>query len=132
MKSNKLAASFEILQTSEQGDIVSKKASASFCRGQAETNVIKINPEIRKQVLSGVGVSFTESSAFVLAHLAPDSRREVMSTIFSDAGSNFSSKVPTICCTLSARIRVKFSRATSAIPGSPSIEMNFASDAPRD
>jgi glucosylceramidase len=38
----------------------------------------------------GVGSSFTESSAFVLAHLPIEKRREVMRNVYGEGGANFS------------------------------------------
>ena len=80
----------EILVTSESGDKISKKDNVSFIIGDASGTVIKIEPEILKQSIDGIGSSFTESSAFVLAHLNPEKRREVMERIFSEDGANFS------------------------------------------
>ncbi len=40
--------------------------------------------------MTGIGTSFTESSAFVLAHLPEAARRSVMAQLFSDQGANFS------------------------------------------
>ncbi|MDZ4181726.1 MAG: glycoside hydrolase family 30 beta sandwich domain-containing protein [Candidatus Cloacimonadaceae bacterium] len=47
-------------------------------------------PEQIKQTIDGIGTSFTESSAYVLAHLAADQRRAVMQNIFGQKGANFS------------------------------------------
>lgn len=81
----------ENLVTSEAGDKMAPKENVSFIKGQApKGNIIKINPSIIKQEIDGIGSSFTESSAFVLAHLDKKSRREVMEKIFSETGANFS------------------------------------------
>lgn len=62
-----------------------------FKQGNAEAeNVISVRPEIIKQTLTGIGTSFTESSAFVLAHLDTKSRLEVMNNIYGEQGANFS------------------------------------------
>lgn len=52
--------------------------------------MIQIKPEMVKQTIDGIGTSFTESSAFVLAHLDPEKRREVMERIYGESGANFS------------------------------------------
>ena len=44
----------------------------------------------RRQTITGIGTSFTESSAFVLSHLTRDERLSVMRALFSDSGANFS------------------------------------------
>ena len=77
--------------TSEAGDKIAPKENISFIKGQVpKGNVIKINPSIIKQEIDGIGSSFTESSAFVLAHLDKKKRAEVMEKIFSEKGANFS------------------------------------------
>ena len=80
----------EVLQTSEQGAKIEQKGSMDFRVESAGGNVIKVMPDKLKQTLQGIGASFTESSAFVLAHLEPIQRNEVMKSIFSDQGANFS------------------------------------------
>jgi glucosylceramidase len=88
-KTNMLSTQ-EIYVTSESGDKIALKENVRFVRGKPEGTIIKIEPTILKQTMDGIGSSFTESSAFVLAHLAPDDRNEVMKKIFSEDGANFS------------------------------------------
>ena len=85
-----LISTTEILQTSENGDRLASKNNVDFESGKASKNVIRVRPEIIKQTLHGIGTSFTESSAFVLAHLSKDKRQEVMNNIYSKQGANFS------------------------------------------
>jgi len=85
-----LSSTSEILLTSESGDKIAQKKNVSFKTGQARGTVIQINPEILKQTIDGIGSSFTESSAFVLAHLDKEKRHEVMKDIYSENGANFS------------------------------------------
>ncbi len=85
-----LTSTSEILLTSEKGDRLASKENVDFTFGQADGNVIHVRPEIVKQTLHGIGTSFTESSAFVLAHLSKDKRQEVMNRIYSEQGANFS------------------------------------------
>lgn len=79
----------EILLTSEKGDKIAQKENVAFNDGQASGNIITIQPEIIKQTIDGIGTSFTESSAFVLAHLDKEKRQEVMDNIFGEQGANF-------------------------------------------
>ncbi|NNE10416.1 MAG: glycosyl hydrolase, partial [Gemmatimonadetes bacterium] len=79
----------EILLTSERGDKVARLENVAFREGRATGTVITIYPDDRKQTIDGIGTSFTESSAFVLAHLEPEQRREVMRRIYSESGANF-------------------------------------------
>ncbi len=77
--------------TSEAGDKLAEKENYNFTYGKAEKgNIIKIDPSIVKQEIDGIGSSFTEASAFVLAHLDEDLRKEVMDNIFGEKGANFS------------------------------------------
>lgn len=80
----------QILVTSEAGDKLALKDNVTFQEGQGDGIRIVVNPERRKQTLVGIGTSFTESSAFVLAHLDPADRREVMEQIYGADGANFS------------------------------------------
>ncbi len=86
----RLTSSQEVLLTSEQGDRLASKSNIVFINGKPKGNVIRIQPDVFRQTLIGIGTSFTESSAFVLAHLEPSAREEVMRNIFSAQGANFS------------------------------------------
>lgn len=79
-----------ILLTSEAGDKIAEKENIEFKNGTAKGIVIEIFPDSVKQTIDGIGSSFTESSAFVLAHLEPEKRKEVMQEIFGENGANFS------------------------------------------
>ncbi len=86
-----LSTSSEVLLTSEAGDKLASKNNVHFKSGDsANNNIIRVQPHILKQTLLGIGSSFTESSAFVLAHLDIEKRAEVMKNIFSEEGANFS------------------------------------------
>ncbi len=86
----RLSSTYEILLTSEKGDRLAIKENVNFENGKADDNVIRVQPHSKKQTLHGIGTSFTESSAFVLAHLSKSKRQEIMNRIFSDQGANFS------------------------------------------
>lgn len=79
-----------ILVTSENGDKLTEKENLRFIKGEAKGTVLKVDPGMTKQPIDGIGTSFTESSAFVLAHLEPDRRMEVMESIYGETGANFS------------------------------------------
>jgi len=85
-----LTSTSEILLTSEKGERLVSKQNVDFISGQASRNVINVQPEVIKQTLQGIGTSFTESSAFVLAHLSKDKRKQVMDRIYGEQGANFS------------------------------------------
>ena len=94
-----LTASDDILVTSEAGDRIAGKENVLFKDGQATGTVIEIDPAVQRQTIVGIGSSFTESSAFVLAHLEPVARAEVMRNIFGEQGANFSLARTTIAST---------------------------------
>lgn len=89
-KNYNLNSTSEVLLTSEEGDKIAVKENVSFKDGKPRGTIISVNPEIVKQTIDGIGTSFTESSAFVLAHLDKEKRQEVMEQIFSEKGANFS------------------------------------------
>jgi glucosylceramidase len=75
--------------TSEAGQRMAPMDVAPFREGVADGVVIAVDPDDVKQTIDGIGTSFTESSAFVLAHLEPGARREVMRRIYGESGANF-------------------------------------------
>ena len=85
-----LLSAFEVLITSEKGDKLAVKDNFSFQQGKAQGEVVYVRPDLIKQTLLGIGSSFTESSAYILAHLDEEKRAEVMNSIFSEQGANFS------------------------------------------
>lgn len=85
-----LSMTKEILLTSEAGAKIAPQQNLAFHQGIPTGKVIVVRPDLRKQKIIGIGTSFTESSAFVLAHLDKDKRAEVMENIYSAKGANFS------------------------------------------
>lgn len=90
MKNYTPAKTLEILSTAENGDVSARKENVAFKQGTPRGTVILVRPEVVKQTIDGIGTSFTESSAFVLAHLTKQKRQQVMETIFGEKGANFS------------------------------------------
>ena len=88
--SKKLSSTSEILLTSASGSKLEVQENVKFNIGQAEGVVLQVFPDSVKQTIDGIGTSFTESSAFVLAHLEPQERMEVMQNIYGEDGANFS------------------------------------------
>ena len=84
-----LATTAQILLTSEAGAKLATQQNVSFRQGAPRGTRIIVQPDIVKQTITGIGTSFTESSAYVLAHLEPERRRDVMNKIFSEQGANF-------------------------------------------
>ncbi|MGB5351985.1 MAG: glycoside hydrolase family 30 beta sandwich domain-containing protein [Woeseia sp.] len=117
--SNRLTMTTEILLTSEAGDKLATKDNVPFRVGDGSGTTIVVRPDIVKQTIVGIGSSFTESSAFVLAHLEPVARSEVMDKIFSERGANFSLTRTTIGST-DFSVEGKYSYADE--PGDRSLE----------
>ena len=86
-----LGATTSVVLTSAAGDKLAQMPDVTFVPGPASgANTVHVNPQQLRQSLVGIGTSFTESSAFVLAQLEPAVRDQVMQRIFGAAGANFS------------------------------------------
>jgi glucosylceramidase len=79
----------QILVTSEGGACMDRMENVEFVDGTATGTVIAVWPDSTKQIIHGIGTSFTESSAYVLAHLEKSQRRKVMRMIYGEEGANF-------------------------------------------
>ena len=84
-----LTGSMQVLLTSEAGDRIALKENIVFKTGRPRANLVQVDPQQLKQTLLGIGTSFTESSAFVLAHLDQQTRAAVMQNIYGEQGANF-------------------------------------------
>ena len=85
----RLSQTAEILLTSEAGDKIARKENVPFVDGTPSGTRVVVQPDLVKQTMAGVGSSFTESSAFVLAHLDAEARLTVMEKIYGESGANF-------------------------------------------
>ena len=93
--------STEVLLTSAAGHKLAVMDPVHFSSDNTRAGVaqVQIDPLMTRQTVTGIGTSFTESSAFVLAHLPEAARRSVMAQLFSDQGANFSLARTTIGAT---------------------------------
>ncbi|MEM9661612.1 MAG: glycoside hydrolase family 30 beta sandwich domain-containing protein [Planctomycetota bacterium] len=78
-----------VLVTAADGRQIADAPTTAFVERDASGVVLRLDPGVTKQTVDGIGSSFTESSAFVLAHLEQTRRREVMRRIFAEDGANF-------------------------------------------
>jgi glucosylceramidase len=102
-------ATSEILLTSAAGARQAALPNVAFHDGVATGTVITIFPDSLRQTIHGLGTSFTESSAFVLAHLDPARRREVMQRIYGRDGADFSlARTPIGACDFSVEGRYSY------------------------
>ena len=85
-----LNTSERVLLTSAAGDRLAPQPDITFRQGEGANPVrIEVFPAATRQILLGIGTSFSEASAFVLAHLAPAQRAEVMAQIYGEQGADF-------------------------------------------
>ncbi len=85
-----LTTSEQVLLTSAAGAKLAQQVNITFAHGSATNAVsIQVFPDEIRQTLLGIGASFTEASAFVLAHLAPAQRAAVMAQIYGEQGADF-------------------------------------------
>ena len=86
-----ITSTSQILVTSESGDKIAEKNNIAFATAAADEQSTRliIRPDIVKQTITGIGSSFTESSAFVLAHLDTEQRDQIMRDVYSEDGANF-------------------------------------------
>ena len=95
----RLLGTTDILLTSEAGDKMARKGNVPFVDGTPTGTRVVVSPGVVKQTIVGIGTSFTESSAFVLAHLDEEQRLAVMERIYGESGANFSLARTTIGAT---------------------------------
>jgi len=82
-----------VLLTSEAGARGAALENIRFSRLDAKRPpsgraAVSVFPDETRQTIEGIGSSITEASAFVLAHLEPCARREVMARAFGASGAN--------------------------------------------
>lgn len=81
------ALSVEVFETSKSGNLFSKIETSN--QGEAQA-VIKLLPEQTFQTLTGIGGSFTESSAYLLNQLSEANRQKIIEAYFGDDGAKYS------------------------------------------
>lgn len=85
--SNKNTMTVEIYETSANGNKLQQLGDFSKIENGA---VIKLLPEEKYQTITGIGGSFTESSAYLLNQLSAENRTAVLNAYFSPEGANYS------------------------------------------
>ncbi len=81
--------STKVLVTSEAGDKLTLKENIVFKKSVAEGLKVSIDLENKRQSIDGIGSSLTEASAFVLASVTPEKRKEILNELFGESGANF-------------------------------------------
>ena len=90
MHNNDFLASSRVYLTSCDGIKLEEIENIYFNNQLEKSKTIEIFPKEKKQKIVGIGGAFTESSAFVLAHLDKEKRDSVMKSLFSKEGANYS------------------------------------------
>lgn len=81
------ALSVEVFETSKSGNLFSKIESSKQDEAQA---TIQLLPSQTFQTLTGIGGSFTESSAYLLNQLGKANRNKIIEAYFGDDGAKYS------------------------------------------
>lgn len=84
---NKKELQVEVFETSAGGNQMKKIEPSIDNNAQFE---IRLKPESKRQVITGFGGSFTESSAYLLNQLSKENRQEIIEAYFGDEGARYS------------------------------------------
>lgn len=85
--SNKEKLDLEVFETSASGHKLTKISDTGDKAGEVE---IKLNPQNRRQTITGFGGSFTESSAYLVNQLSAENRKKIIDAYFGPEGSRYS------------------------------------------
>ncbi len=77
----------EVIETSASGN---KLTTVSNLETTDSLTVITLNPEKTFQTITGIGGSFTESSAYLLNQLSKANRDKIIEAYFGEEGANYS------------------------------------------
>jgi len=86
---DKASMNIEIYETSKAGNQFALISPVEIDANQKFIS-LKINPTQTFQVITGIGGSFTESTAYLLNQLSADKREEVIKAYFGDNGAKYS------------------------------------------
>ncbi|MFN2394824.1 MAG: glycoside hydrolase family 30 beta sandwich domain-containing protein [Bacteroidales bacterium] len=77
----------EIFETSESGNKLTRLTEFADIEGKAD---IIILPDEKFQTITGIGGSFTESSAYLLNQLSLENRNKILEAYFGESGARYS------------------------------------------
>jgi glucosylceramidase len=77
----------DVYETSAAGK---KLTEVSDFTKAEKSQIITINPEKKYQTITGIGGSFTESSAYLLNQLSKENRAKILQAYFGDEGARYS------------------------------------------
>ncbi|NNE27140.1 MAG: glycoside hydrolase family 30 protein, partial [Saprospiraceae bacterium] len=86
-KPNSSELSIEVYETSASGNKLEKRTD--FSEAESAIN-IQLNPDKTYQTITGIGGSFTESSAYLLNQLSKGNRDKILKAYFGDDGARYS------------------------------------------
>ncbi len=118
-KNYRLTRTSTILVTSEAGAKLAPQANIVFEEGTSADATIVVRPDVIKQTIVGIGSSFTESSAFVLAHLDKPRRDALLQNVYGASGANFSlARTPIASTDFSVEGKTSY----ASVPGDKALE----------
>mgnify|MGYP006112844943 CR=1 FL=1 len=82
--------SVEVYETSANGNSLTKLSDFSSDANQEEIIQIKLLPAQKRQIITGFGGSFTESSAYLLNQLSKKNRDSIIEAYFGESGAKYS------------------------------------------
>ena len=82
---NKLVA--DVYETSAGGNKLTKVSGFTL---EKNSSIIKLDPQLKLQTITGFGGAFTEASAYLLNRLSKDRRDTIIQAYFSEKGANYS------------------------------------------
>ncbi len=77
----------EIVETSESGNKLTPLTGFPFLEEKAEITIL---PHEKHQVITGIGGSFTQASAYLLNQLSHENRNKILEAYFGESGARYS------------------------------------------
>ena len=77
----------EVFETSAAGNKLTKRTEFETADKSID---LKLNPDKSYQTITGIGGSFTESSAYLLNQLSKENRQKILEAYFGDNGAKYS------------------------------------------
>ena len=77
----------EVFETASNGNQLKKLTAFEPTQ---KITTIKLNPEKSFQTITGIGGSFTESSAYLLNQMSKENRKKILEAYFGDEGARYS------------------------------------------
>ncbi len=80
----------KIYETSASGSKLKELMPLPAQQQSKQSIRVKLHPEQKYQRITGIGGSFTESSAYLISQLGEDNQKKIMEAYFGDSGAKYS------------------------------------------